>query len=136
MTDVSLMPERDVFQCHNGVTPNNTRQSAQSFVGNGISLVRHCRTAFLAFTKEFFDLKHFGSLKMTEFSRPPVDAGGDHCERSHEFSVPVALHDLGRKHGRFQSQFLAYPSFDFWIDVRVGADGTANFSNANPLAGL
>src|SRR6266478_8701759 len=97
MTDIALMPKRDVLQRHKSIAANDTSQAAQPLTGNGIALVRHCRTAFLTFAKKFLHFQHFSPLEMPEFGRPTVDTGSDHGERSNKFRVPVTLHDLGRK---------------------------------------
>src|SRR4029077_16558051 len=97
MTDIALVPERDVLQRHKSIATNDTGQAAQPLTGNGIALVRHRRTAFLTFAKKFFHFEHFSPLEMTEFGRPTIDAGSDHGERSNKFRVSVTLHDLGRK---------------------------------------
>src|SRR5256886_13301648 len=136
MTDIALMPERDVLQRHNSIAANYTGQAAQPLTGNGIALVWHRRTAFLPFAKKFFNFQHFSPLEMTEFGRPTIDAGGDHGQRGHKFRVSVTLHDLGRKRRGFQSEFLAYSSLNLGIDMCVRADGAAYFADTNPLARL
>src|SRR5438034_5625887 len=104
MTDIALVPERDVLQRHNSIAANDTGQAAQPLTGNGIALVGHRRTAFLPFSKKFFNFQHFSPLEMTEFGRPTIDAGSDHGERGHKFRVSVTLHDLGRKRRGFRSE--------------------------------
>src|SRR4029453_7509963 len=101
MTDIALMPKRDVFQRYKSIAANDTSQAAQPLTGNGIALVRHRRTAFLPFAKKFFHFQHFSPLEMTEFGRPTIDTGSDHRERGNKFRMPVTLHDLGRKDRRF-----------------------------------
>ena len=56
--------------------------------------MRHGRTTLLAFAEEFFYFEDFSPLKMTEFSGPTIDTGRDDSQRSHEFRVSIALHDL------------------------------------------
>src|SRR6266542_268202 len=73
---------------------------------------------------------------MTEFRCPTGDACGDHGERRHKFSVPIPLHDLGRKRRGFQSKLLAYRSLDFWINMCMRADRAAYFADTNPFASL
>src|SRR5205823_7853408 len=98
--------------------------------------MRHGRAAFLSFAKIFFHFQDFRSLKMTKFRCPAIDAGSDHRQRRHEFSVSVPLHDLGRKRSRFQSKFLTHGALNCWIDMCVGADRTADFADANSLESL
>src|SRR5438445_12446409 len=128
MTDIALMPERDVLQRHNSIAANYTGQAAQPLTGNGIALVWHRRTAFLPFAKKFFNFQHFSPLEMTEFVRPTIAAGSDHGQRGHKFRVTVTLHDLGRNRRGFQSELLVSSSLDLVIDMCDRPDVTASFA--------
>src|ERR1700730_18434514 len=77
MTDVSLMPQRDIFERRNRVTANDASQTTQTFSCNRIALMRHSRTPFLAGTEVLFEFAHFGSLQMAELGRPAIDTGGN-----------------------------------------------------------
>ena len=94
MTDIALVPERHVLKRHDCVAANHAGQAAQTLVCDRVAFVRHGGAAFLAFAEKFFDFENFGALKMPKFGRPAIDARGNYCERSHEFRVSVALHDL------------------------------------------
>src|SRR5262249_51653357 len=98
--------------------------------------MRHCGAALLAFTEKFFNFQNFGALEMAKFRSPAIDARCDHGESGHKFCVTVALHDLRRKRRRFQPKFFAHYTLDFWIDVRMCADCSADLSDPNSLAGL
>ncbi len=74
MTDIAFMPKRDIFQRNHCVAADDASQTAQPFAGNWVALMRHGRTAFLSFCEKFLHFENFGSLEMTKFSRPTVDA--------------------------------------------------------------
>src|SRR5215470_12698581 len=101
MTDVALVPKRHVLQRYDCVAADDARQTAQTFACDRIALVRHSRTAFLAFAKKFFHFENLSTLEMTKFGRPSIDARGDHRKRSDKLRVAIALHNLRREHCRF-----------------------------------
>src|SRR5207245_273242 len=84
----------------------------------------------------FFNLENFGPLQVTKLRRPAINARGDDGERAQKFGVAIALDDLGGKGGRFDPEPFANFSFNFWIDMGMGADGAANFADADPFPSL
>ena len=119
------MPEGDIFQRHNRIAANHACQPAQPFTGDRVAFVRHCRAAFLSFTKEFFHFENLGPLEMTKFSGPAIDARCNHGECGQKLRVPVALHDLRRNRRRLQAKFLANDTLDRRIDMGMRADRAA-----------
>src|SRR2546421_12028935 len=136
MADIALVPQCDILKRHNRISPNYASQTAQSFAGNWVSLVRHRRAAFLSLPEKFFHFENFWSLQMAKLGCPTIDARSDHGQRSHEFCMPIALHDLGRECGRLQTKLFADRTLDRRIDMRMRADSTTDFSHTNPLANL
>ncbi len=125
MADVALVPKRHILQRDDRVAANHARQAAQTLTRNWVAFVRHGRATFLPFAKKFFHFENFRPLKVTELSRPAIDAGGEHGQRRHEFRMAIALNDLSRKRRRLQPEVLANGALDSWIDMRVRADRTA-----------
>ena len=74
--------------------------------------MRHRAGAFLALAKEFFDFQNFGSLQVTKFGGPTLDAGADQGQRPDELSMQIPLNDLGRDWGRAQAKLFADSGFN------------------------
>src|ERR1043166_2449863 len=136
MADVALVPERDVLERDDRVAADDAGKSAQTLARDRVSLVRHGRTAFLAFAEIFFHLENFGVLEVTKLGRPTIDARSDHGERAQKLGVTIALNNLGGQRGGFDPEAFANFSLNFWIEMRVRADGPADFADANSLASL
>ena len=136
MADVAFVPERDIFQSGDGISPNDSSESAEALGGDRVALVRHGRAAFLAGAEKFLDLEHFGPLQMPKLRRPTIDARGDERERGAKFRVPIALDDLGGEHRRLQPEFFANMALDPRVEMRVRPDGAAQFADANALQRL
>src|SRR5450432_2337766 len=133
MADVAFVPERNIFQSGDGVSPNDPCQAAEAFGGDRVALVRHRGAAFLAGAEKFFDLEDFGPLQMAQLRRPAIDARGDERERGAKFRVAIALDDLGGKDRRLQSEFFANMTLDARIEMRMSADGAAEFADPDAL---
>ena len=133
MADVALVPERDVLQRREGVSPHDTGESAQALAGDRIALVRHGRAAFLPGAKKFLHFEHFGPLQMPQLGGPAIDARRDERERGAKFRVTIALDDLGGKFRRLQPELLANVALDPRIEMRMGADGPTQFADADTL---
>ena len=134
MADVAFVPERDIFHRGDSVTADDAGQSAQSFAGDRVALVRHGRATFLALGEKFFHLEDLGALQMAELGGPAVERAGGQGEHGHEFRMAVALHDLGGKRGGPEPELGADFLFDARIEVGARADGTAQFSHGDALA--
>ena len=134
MADVAFVPERDIFHRGDGVTADDASQTAQSFAGDRVALVRHGRAAFLALGEKFFHLEDLGALQMAELGGPAVERAGGQGEHGHEFRMAVALDDLGGKRGGLEPELGADFLFDARIEVGARADGTAQFSHGDALA--
>src|SRR5213082_2551341 len=136
MTDIALVPKRDVFQRRQRVPSHNSSQPTQPLTGYRIALVRHGRATLLTFAKKFFYFQNFSALKMAEFGGPAVDRRCDQRQCRQKFSVPIALHDLGRDCGWTQPKFLANFALDPRIQMRVCPHRAAEFPDANTLTRL
>ena len=136
MTDVTLVPKRDVLhRCHR-VPAHDSSQPTQPLPGNWIAFVRHGRAPLLAFAEKFFHFQNFSALKVSEFGSPAVDRRCDQCQGRQKFSVAIALHDLGRDCSRTQPEFLANLALDPRIQMRVCPHRAAEFPDANALTRL
>ena len=133
MADVAFVPERDVLERGEGVAPHDAGESAQAFGGDRVALVRHGRTAFLAGTEKLLHFQHFGPLQMSQLRGPAIDARSDQRERRGKFRVPIALDDLGGKFRGLQPELCANVTLDPRIEMRVCADGAAQFADADAL---
>ena len=98
--------------------------------------MRHGGAAFLPLPEKLFYFQNFGTLEMTKFGCPPINARCNNGESCHKLGVAIALDDLRRKRRRFQSKFVAHFTLNFWVDVRMGANCAADFPNPNSLARL
>src|SRR5205814_3711458 len=136
MTDVALVPKRDVFHRRQRIPAHDSSQSTQPLSRNRIAFVRHGRAALLAFAKKFFHFQNFSALKVAEFGGPAIDRRCDQCQRRQKFSVPIALHDLSRDYRRTQPKFLANFALDPRIQMRVCPYRAAEFPDANTLTPL
>ena len=74
MTNIALVPQRDVLQCRNRVSPDDACQTTQPLARDRISFMRHGGTAFLPFSEKFFHFENFRALKMTKLGCPAIDA--------------------------------------------------------------
>ncbi len=68
---------------------------------------------------------------MTKLRRPAIDARRDQREHRVKLGVPVPLDDLRAELRRRQTELLADPLLDPWIEMRVRAHGSAQFSHPN-----
>src|SRR5450432_757126 len=133
MADVAFVPERNIFQSGDGVSPNDPCQAAEALGGDRVAFVRHGGAAFLAGAEKFFDLEDFGPLQMAQLRRPTIDARGDERERGAKFRVAIALDDLRREHRWPEAEFFVNMPLDSWVEMRMGPDGAAQFPDAHAL---
>ncbi len=97
--------------------------------------MRHGRRAFLLFAEELFGFTNFGALQMADFGGDLVQRGGDHRQRGHVKSVPVALNDLRRNRGYLQAQPLADFLFVFRLQVGGVADRAGELAHPHLFGG-
>ena len=131
MGNVALVPERDVFQRGHGVAADHAGEAAEFFAGDGVALVRHGGAAFLSGGKILLHLEHLGALEVAKLRGPAVDGRRDEREHGLELRVAVALDDLRGKRRCCEAQLFTHPLFDPRIEVRVRADGPAQFAHAD-----
>ena len=92
--DVTLVPERHIFQRRRDGGAHDPRNASQIFGQDGVALVRHCRRAFLPHRKKFLRLTDLGALHVADFGRQTLDRAGDNTKRGKEHRVPVTGNDL------------------------------------------
>ena len=129
--------QRATFSSAATAFPRTTR--ARPLSRSAVIGLRLCGMAELPFwpgAEVFFHFQHLGPLQMAQLRRPAIDARGDQRQGRGKFRVPIALDDLGRKHRRLEPELLADALLDPRIEMRVGADGAAQFPDADPLGGL
>ena len=136
VTDVALMPESDVLHRGLGVAAQDAGQAAQTLPGDGVALMGHGGAALLPLGKSFLHLEDFRALEMTELGRPAVDGATDQGDRRQELRMAVALDDLGGDVGRLEPEFFTDIRLHLGIEMGVGADGPAEHSVGDAVAGL
>ena len=81
MADVAFVPECDILQRGDGISPHHPGESAQA--APPVMGLRLCGMAELPFwpgTEEFLRFQYFGALQMPQLRRPAIDARGDERE--------------------------------------------------------
>src|SRR3989475_7756525 len=133
MRNIALVPERNVLESGLRVRAHHAGKSTDLLASNWIPLVRHCRRAFLIFAEEFFRFAHFGALEMANFRGDFVERAGYHGKSSEISRMAIALNNLRRNCGSFQSQARA--DFFFQLRAKVGqcADRPGELSDAHVL---
>src|SRR5262245_30669226 len=114
MTDVALVPERDIFHRCDAEATQNARQSTDALALLGIALVRHGRGPLLTRAERLERLAHLGALQVAYLLRHLLQRRP--CERQGcaEMGVAVALHDLAGNRLRSQAKLRA----DILLDAR------------------
>ena len=79
----------------------------------------------------YWGFEHFRPLQMPQLGGPAIDAGRNERESGGKFRVPIALDDLCGKFRRLQPELLANVPLDPWVEVRMRANGPAQFANAD-----
>src|SRR6185369_14152403 len=104
MRDVALMPQGDVLQAYDRICANSPGHPTDTFGKYRIAFVRHSRGAFLSGLELLLSLADFRSLPMPDLQSHFLQRRSDNAERTKIFRVTVALYNLRRNIGRFQSQ--------------------------------
>src|SRR5438132_10737350 len=133
MRDIALVPERNVLESGLRIRAHHARQPADLLAGDGIPLVRHRRRAFLFFAEIFFYFADFGTLKMANFRGDFVERAGYHGKSSEKSRMAIALNNLRRNCGSFQSQARADFFFQLRAEVGKGADRPGELSYTHVL---
>src|SRR5687768_15734533 len=115
MRNISLVPECDVFQTDETISPNYSSQTTNSLRDNRIAFVRHGARALLTFRKTLLRLAHFGALPVPDVEGKLIKRRSNDPQGAQVFSVAIALDDLRRDSGDFQSQSFANAFLDNWI---------------------
>lgn len=136
VADITLMPEGDILHGGLGIAPKNTRKAAKALAGDRVAFVRHGRASLLAFGESLLNFQDLGALEVTELGRPAIDGATDQGDRCHEFGVTVTLNDLRGDIRRLKAKLFADELLDLGIEVRIGADSSAQHAVSDPLAGL
>src|SRR5438445_10944738 len=133
MRNIALVPERNVLESGLRVRAHHAGKSTDLLASNWIPLVRHRRRAFLFFAEIFFYFADFGTLKMANFRGDFVERAGYHGKSSEISRMAIALNNLRRNCGSFQSQARA--DFFFQLRAKVGqcADRPGELSDAHVL---
>src|SRR5438552_11656493 len=133
MRNIALVPERNVLESGLRVRAHHAGKSTDLLASNWIPLVRHRRRAFLFFAEIFFYFADFGTLKMANFRGDFVERAGYHGKSSEISRMAIALNNLRRNCGSFQSQARA--DFFFQLRAKVGkrADCPGELSYAHVL---
>src|SRR2546425_1697808 len=122
MRNIALVPERNVLESGLRIRAHHARQPADLLAGDGIPLVRHRRRSFLFFAEILFRFADFGALKMANLGSDFFERAGYHGKSGQISRMAVALNDLRRNCGGFQSKARA----DFFLQVRADMGEGAN----------
>src|SRR5438876_8502057 len=133
MRNIALVPERNVLESGLRVRAHHAGKSTDLLASNWIPLVRHRRRAFLFFAEIFFYFADFGTLKMANFRGDFVERAGYHGKSSEISRMAVALNNLRRNCGSFQSQARADFLFQLRAEVGKRADCPGELSYAHVL---
>src|SRR3989441_7298039 len=133
MRNIALVPERNVLESGLRVRAHHAGKSTDLLASNWIPLVRHCRRALLLFAEVFFGFSNFGALKMANFRGDFVERAGYHGKSSEISRMAVALNNLRRNCGSFQSQARADFFFQLRAEVGKGADRPGELSYTHVL---
>src|SRR5213079_1088997 len=133
MRNIALVPERNVLESGLRVRAHHAGKSTDLLASNWIPLVRHRRRAFLFFAEIFFYFADFGTLKMANFRGDFVERAGYHGKSSEISRMAVALNNLRRNCGSFQSQARADFFFQLRAEVGKGADRPGELSYTHVL---
>src|SRR5436309_14009885 len=133
MRNLALVPERNVLESGLRIRAHHARQPADLLAGDGIPLVRHRRRSFLFFAEILFRFADFGALKMANLGSDFFERAGYHGKSGQISRMAVALNDLRRNCGGFQSKARA----DFFLQLRAemgeGANRPGELSYAHVL---
>ena len=114
---------------------DDARQAADLLGGHGIALVRHGRRSLLLFAEKLLGLADLGALQVADLGGDLVECRGDHGERPQIVRVAVALDDLRRNRGGFQSQARADLLFEFRREMGEDSHGAGELAHAHVFGG-
>ncbi len=134
MTDIALVPQRDILEASDEVAAQDPGQTAQPFRGDGVAFVRHRRRTLLGGAKSLPHLTHFGALQMPHLGRDEFDRCAYRRARVKELGVAVARHYLRRGHGH-EPEGRTDVALHRRVDVRVRAHGAAELADRDRPAG-
>src|SRR5437868_15227622 len=111
MGDIALMPERYILKAGLGVRARHSREPANLFRGDRISLVRHCARSLLTRRERLLYLAHLRSLQVPDLERDFFHRGRYDRKRRKKLRITVPLHHLGRNRSRLDRQLLTHSLF-------------------------
>ena len=109
--DIAFVPERYVLESSNCVTAHQSSESGNAFGFVRIALVRHGRTALVAFAETLFGFRNFAALQVANFHGDLLECRCHNGKHRKEERVAISLDHL--RAGEFDIQVEIAADFFF-----------------------